>query len=86
MVDGRIYDPLKAGGAKSGLDPPPPTMEYESHAQVLLRGKVNEGCKDQGEVYSVKAHKLLQVGKQVVTSLFTSCQQVLFALLVPSLL
>ena len=34
----------------------------------------------------VKTHKLLQVCKQVVTSLFTSCQQVLFALLVPSLL
>ena len=34
----------------------------------------------------VKIHKLLQVGKQVVTSPFTSCQQVVFALLVPSLL
>ena len=34
----------------------------------------------------VKTHKLLQVCKQVVTSLFTSCQQVVFALLVPSLL
>ena len=33
----------------------------------------------------VKTHKL-QVCKQVVTSLFTSCQQVVFALLVPSLL
>jgi hypothetical protein len=32
----------------------------------------------------VKTHKLLQVCKQVVTSLFTSCQQVVFALLVPS--
>ena len=30
----------------------------------------------------VKAHKLLQVCKQVVASLFTSCQQVVFALLV----
>ena len=34
----------------------------------------------------VKTHKLLQVCKQAVTSLFTSCQQVVFALLVPSLL
>ena len=34
----------------------------------------------------VKTDKLLQVCKQVVTSLFTSCQQVVFALLVPSLL
>ena len=34
----------------------------------------------------VKTHKLLQVCKQVVTNLFTSCQQVVFALLVPSLL
>ena len=34
----------------------------------------------------VKTHKLLQVCKQVVTSLFTSCEQVVFALLVPSLL
>ena len=34
----------------------------------------------------VKTHKLLQVCKQVVTSLLTSCQQVVFALLVPSLL
>jgi hypothetical protein len=29
----------------------------------------------------VKTHKLLQVCKQVVTNLFTSCQQVVFALL-----
>ena len=34
----------------------------------------------------VKTQKLLQVCKQVVTSLFTSCQQVVFAMLVPSLL
>ena len=34
----------------------------------------------------VKTHKLLQVCKQVVTSLFTRCQQVVFALFVPSLL
>ena len=34
----------------------------------------------------VKTHKLLQVCKQVVASLFTSCQQVVFALLVSSLL
>ena len=34
-----------------------------------------------------KTHKLLHVCKQVVTTrLFTSCQQVVFALLVPSLL
>jgi hypothetical protein len=32
----------------------------------------------------VKTHKLLQVCKQVVTNLFTSCQQVVVALLVPS--
>jgi hypothetical protein len=32
----------------------------------------------------VKTHKLLQVCKQVVTNLFTSCRQVGFALLVPS--
>ena len=38
------------------------------------------------ETTRVKTHKLLQVCKQVVTSLFTSCQQVVFALLVPSLL
>ena len=34
----------------------------------------------------IKTHKLLRVCKQVVTSLFTSCQQVVFALLVPDLL
>jgi hypothetical protein len=34
----------------------------------------------------VKTHKLLQVCKQVVTNLFTSCRQVVFALLVPNLL
>jgi surface polysaccharide O-acyltransferase-like enzyme len=32
----------------------------------------------------VETYKLLQVCKQVVTNLFTSCQQVVFALLVPS--
>jgi hypothetical protein len=32
----------------------------------------------------VKTHKLLQDCKQVVTNLFTSCQQVVFALLAPS--
>jgi hypothetical protein len=32
----------------------------------------------------VKVHKLLQVCKQVVTIMFTSCRQVVFALLVPS--
>jgi hypothetical protein len=32
----------------------------------------------------VKTHKLLQVCKQVVANLFTSCRQVVFALLVPS--
>ena len=37
-------------------------------------------------VRHVKTHKLLQVCKQVVTSQFTSCPQVVFALLVPSLL
>ena len=34
----------------------------------------------------VKTYKLLQVCKQVVTNQFTSCQQVVFALLVPNLL
>jgi hypothetical protein len=37
-----------------------------------------------GKPTRVKTHKLLQVCKQVVTNLFTSCQQVVFALLVPS--
>ena len=32
---------------------------------------------------NVKTHKLLQVCKQVVTNLFTSCREVVFALLVP---
>jgi hypothetical protein len=32
----------------------------------------------------VKTHKLLQVCKQVLTNLFTSCRQVVFTLLVPS--
>ena len=32
----------------------------------------------------VKTHKLLQVCKQVITNLFPSCRQVVFALLVPS--
>jgi hypothetical protein len=32
----------------------------------------------------VKTHKFLQVCKQVVTNLSTSCQQVVFELLVPS--
>jgi acetyl-CoA carboxylase beta subunit len=36
------------------------------------------------EYTHVKTHKLLQVCKQVVTNLFTSCQQVVFALLVSS--
>ena len=35
-------------------------------------------------VTCVKKHKLLQVCKQVVTNLFTSCRQIVFALLVPS--
>ena len=35
-------------------------------------------------VTHVKTHKLLQVCKQVVTHLFTSCRQVVVALLVPS--
>ncbi len=34
----------------------------------------------------VKTHKLLKVCRQVVTNLFTNCQQVVFALLVPMLL
>ena len=34
----------------------------------------------------VKTHKLLQTYKQVVASLFTSCSQDVFALLVPNLL
>jgi hypothetical protein len=34
--------------------------------------------------YARKTHKLSQVCKQVVTNLFTSCRQVVFALLVPS--
>ena len=34
----------------------------------------------------VKTHKLLQTCKQVVTTLFTSCSQDVFALLVPNLL
>jgi hypothetical protein len=37
-----------------------------------------------GSCTHVKTHKLLQVCKQVVTNLFTSCRQVVFALLVPS--
>ena len=37
-----------------------------------------------GPVTHIKMHKLLQVCKQVVTNLFTSCRQVVFALLVPS--
>ena len=42
---------------------------------------------DSGTTTRVKTHKLLQVCKQeLVASLFTSCQQVVFALLVPSLL
>jgi hypothetical protein len=36
------------------------------------------------KIQAVKTHKLLQVCKQVVTNLFTSCRQVVFALLVPS--
>ena len=39
---------------------------------------------DQNPSTHVKTQKLLQVYKQVVTSLFTSCRQVVFALLVPS--
>jgi hypothetical protein len=35
-------------------------------------------------VTHVKTHKFLQVCKQVVTNLFTSYRQVVFALLVPS--
>ena len=37
-------------------------------------------------VTRVKTQKLLHVCKRFVTSLFTNCQQVEFALLVPSLL
>ena len=37
-------------------------------------------------MYTHETQKLLQVCKKVVTSLFTSCQQVVFVLLVPSLL
>ena len=44
--------------------------------------------KKAGEIKTthVKTHKLLQTCKQVVTSLFTSCSQDVFALLVPNLL
>ena len=37
--------------------------------------------KNKRYITRVKTHKLLRVCKQVVTSLFTSCQQVVFALL-----
>ena len=47
--------------------------------QCLLLVKFSPGT-------CVKTYKLLQVCKQVVTNLFTNCQQVVFALLVPSLL
>jgi hypothetical protein len=41
--------------------------------------------KERFAIYThVKTHKLLQVCKQVVTNLFTSCRQVVFALLLPS--
>jgi hypothetical protein len=42
------------------------------------------GCISIHYATHVKTHKLLQVCKQVVTNLFTSCRQVVFALLVPS--
>ena len=52
---------------------------------------ISEPNKDGGHVdrkssTHVKTHKLLQTCKQVVTSLFTSCSQDVFALLVPNLL
>ena len=43
-------------------------------------------CNVAVQLTHVKMHKLLQVCKQIVTSLFTSCEQVVFALLVSSLL
>ena len=57
------------------------TMNWSRDQQrVVVSRSAFAGCT------RVKTHKLVQVCKQVVTSLFTSCQQVVFALFVPSLL
>jgi hypothetical protein len=45
---------------------------------VLLRKRPMTEC------YARKTHRLLQVCRQSFTNLFTSCRQVVFALLVPS--
>ena len=55
-------------------------------APILPADDFNRSHFDFFSTTRVKMHKLLQVCKQVVTSLITSCQQVVFALLVPSLL
>ena len=47
--------------------------------------KFDPGCHIlRGPATHIKMHKLLQVCKQLVANLFTSCRQVVFALLVPS--
>jgi hypothetical protein len=51
---------------------------------LLFESRIGNFPKTLLLVKYVKTHKLLQVCKQVVTNLFTSCQQVVFALLVPS--
>ena len=57
-----------------------------SRQQVVLQDCSKKTVTIMRRVYTRKNAKLLQVCKQVVTSLFTSCQQVVFALLIPSLL
>jgi hypothetical protein len=71
-----------------------PSDESGGGLETSLFGKIYFSNKDSTVLFlrfdmlmmttHVKTHKLLQVCKQVVTNLFTKCQQVVFALLVRS--
>ena len=61
------------------------TRINEGLDNVFCLNKIHDGVGKTSGTH-VKTHKLLQTCKQVVTSLFTSCSQDVFALLVPNLL
>ena len=55
-------------------------LNYKLHnyKEIIIKGKTRRSQRH----IRVKTHKFLQVSKQVVTSVFTSCQRIVFALLV----
>jgi flagellar biosynthesis component FlhA len=57
-------------------------LHQPCYKMITTCSRLDNNC-EQAVRTHVKTHKLLQVCKQVVTNLFTSCRQVVFALLVP---